>query len=319
MRRAQQGYVLIIVLAALALMAAVALRVAERVDRLRDQAQNAEQAFAQRKDAVEAWHAALYAVLISQSSPAGWGSLRGDGRLYVLSNGAQLRFQDERGRLSVNVLDRTPWLQVLQAQGENLQSADTLIDVLADYADLDSARRLNGAETDEYRAMNLPPPRNDWLLSTAELARMPQWRERAVLRHSLGPWLTTGLVTQINPNTAPLGLLKALYPGQAEEVWIRFDLLREALPFASKADLLSRTGLLFAEDRHSFYAGLRLSLSVWPAGAKQGLQYNLALLPAGQLAPWLVTSVQPVALPPSAQSPSHVTPLPLDFVFQPRS
>lgn len=318
MRPAQRGYVLVVVLAALALMAAVAMRVAGRVDSLRDQAIRAEQQFEQRKRAVETWHTALYAVLTAQPGPAGWDGLRGDGRAYQLPDGSQLRLQDERGLLSLNSVDRLQWLQVLGSLGEGLQGADALLDVLNDYTDTDGARRLNGAEAEEYAALNLPPPRNDWLLSTAELARMPIWRDRAALRGSLAPWLSTGLLTQVNPNTAPTDLLKALYPGQAPEHWTKFELQRETLPFTSNADLNLRTGLVFAEDRHSYYSGLRLSVSIWPSGARQGLQYNLALLPTGQLAPWLVSSVQPVALPSPDHPPHHATPLPLDLVFQPR-
>ena len=95
------------------------------------------------------------------------------------------------------------------AAGATPEQAAAYMDVLEDYVDADSLRRLNGAEASDYQLQSLPPPRNDWILSTQELARMPGWAQHPDTLQRMLPWLGVHRDKALNPNTAPLPLLMA--------------------------------------------------------------------------------------------------------------
>ncbi len=312
MRQSERGYVLILVMGALALLALVASRLAVQVQTLREQAATVQQEFDHERRALEAWHEVLYATMGSAPGPAGWGPLRGDGRRYRTSQGAIVEFLDERGLLSVNLVDRALWHRLLEPMVPDLMERDALLDVLQDYTDVDTARRLNGAEFAEYEALGLPAPRNDWMLSLKELERLPLWRDRWEAIAPLRPWLTTGFAPGLNLNTAPVPLLKRLLPGQTEDAWALFEMSRERQPFLSAQGVRAGSGIAVPDDGLTFYAGMRLQVRIWPAEGRQGLQYNLLLNPAGASAPWLVSAVEPIAgsAPPSLDR--DAIPLPLD-------
>jgi len=295
MRQRQRGYVLILVLGALALLSLVAASLAAQVDVLRTQAATVKEEFDRERQGLEAWHEALYALIVSPPSPAGWGAVRGDGRPYRTSNGATVEFYDERGFVSVNLIDRAIWHRLLEPFVPDLQGRDAMLDVLMDYTDVDESRRLNGAEASEYEALGLPPPRNDWMLSLIELDRLPGWRDRTEARTGIRPWLTTGFAPGINLNTAPVSLLKRLLPGQTAEAWELFSLHRERQPFISAQGVRAGSGIQVPDEGLAYYAGMRVQVRVRPSEERLGLQYNLMINPAGAFAPWLVSAVEPIS------------------------
>jgi len=298
-RSNQSGYVLIFVMAALALTAFVAARFALRIDALREQAL-AMQAHAEARRVVEGAKArALYWVTTRPIGLASLGfadeeALRLDGRLYQMNEGVLARFQDARGLLTLNAPQRGRIVAMLMGAGASFDQANSMFDVLLDYTDADSLRRLNGAEAPDYAAAGLPPPRNDWVLSTDETARMMHWAANPELRARVQPWLSLSRIEHFNPNTAPLELLRLLWPKATAEQWERFDLLRRQAPFANGSAALAATGIGFdvADESLLFHASNELRLQLWAPGLPMALEYNLMILPTGDFAPWLIQEVR---------------------------
>lgn len=315
-RRRQRGYVLVFVLAALALVALIAGRFAARIDALREQTSTLSANARARLAAGNAAAAALYWISTNEIGPAGFGAslqpaLRADDRPYALDIGGELRLQDLRGLYPLNALDREPFAGLLRALGVDSSATDTYIDVLLDYEDTDNLKRLNGAERADYALLGLVPPRNDWLLSVRELNRMPQWRDHPDLVAALEPLVSTSRAALFNPNTAPRPVLQAFLPQARSEQLELFETLRATTPFMSGADAQRATGLPLDRDDYIFHAGDQYRLTVWSSGMPQALQYNVLLLPGGRIAPWLISEVHPAVRPAPSDAPDRVTAFPL--------
>lgn len=326
-RRAQKGYVLLFVTVALTVVALVAARLAFRIDGLRQQALTM-QGYAQAS--LQAESAKARALYWLSTRPLGLASsgfldeqpLALDGRLYTTDEGVRVRLQDERGLLSVNVPDRDVLLNVLGAAGATLQEAASMVDVLDDYVDTDNLKRLNGAEAPDYRAAGLPEPRNDWVLSTDELARMMVWQGKVALRAQVQPWLGVRRDKFFNPNTAPLALMRAMWPKVTAEQWALFDAFRRRAPFGDAAAATASTGIPFLGDNLLFHASNAVRLQVWAPGLPQALEYNLLLLPTGATAPWLIHEVRQsnrLAAPADATTSTEKFPVPSQAVAPSRS
>jgi len=294
----QGGYVLIFVITALALVAFVATRFAMRIDALRAQAV-AMQSFAQARAVAESGRARMLYWLstrpigLASSGFADEEPLRLDGRTYEMGNGALIQLQDARGLLSLNEPHRERWLAALIGAGATLDQANAMIDTLLDYTDTDSLKRLNGAEAPDYSAAGLAPPRNDWVLSTDETARIAVWATSPQLRERLSPWLSITRNGLFNPNTAPLELLKTLWPKVSREQWDLFDRIRKVTPFVDAATALSVTGIPFpTDDSVHFHASNELRVRLWAQGLPTAVEYTLSIVPTGMYAPWLIQEVR---------------------------
>lgn len=317
-RRHQQGYVLVLVLSALAMLALIGGRFALRIDTLREQAGTLSAYARGRLEAGNGAAAALYWISTRPTGAAGFGpflkpSLWADGRPYLLDQGAEVRLQDLRGLYPLNLGQREPFAALLRLSGAEPDAIDTYIDVMLDYVDTDNLKRLNGAERAAYVPLGLPPPRNDWMLSVRELSRMPQWREHPDLVASLEPMVSTNRVGLFNPNTAPTRVLQALLPTARPAQIERFETLRRAEPFMSAQSAVTTTGLPFDSDEHLFHVGDQYRLTVWAPGMPRSLQYNVMLLPGGVVSPWLIAEVHsvPRLKPSKAQERGTVFPLAL--------
>ncbi len=302
LRQPERGYALILVMGALALLTLVASQFAQRIDGLMRQT-TALKAEAQGDIAAASAHAtALYTVLTQPNGPLGYGGLPGpvlpaDGRWIRLDGGAAVRLQDPRGLLSLNVIDREPLFRLLVAAGADPAQVPRLIDSLEDYTDVDSLRRLNGAELPQYLEAGIAGPRNDWMLSTRELCQIPAWREHEGLCEKIAPWVSTRRGVELNPNTAPLPVLRALLPqarpGQIE----RLAALRGVLGFQTTAQAEGASGLPLQALEPIFWLGNTLNLSVWAEGQPRATEYTLLFTPEGLRAPWLTTEMHRVARP----------------------
>ena len=316
--RRARGAVLVIVLVALALIAVVAARFAQRIDELRTQTASWRAHADQLLQAGNARTAALYIAATRPLGPAGIGpglvpDLWADGRTYALSDGGRVQLQDLRGLYPMNAPERTSLAALLRATGVGDSKADAMVDVLEDYIDTDHLKRLNGAERGEYSALGLPPPRNDWMLSLRELDRMPLWQDEPAARAMALRWGSLERRPVLNPNTAPLDLLATLLPGARPEQLALLQIRRSTVPFSNGEDAQRASGLPLADDRYVFHLGPELRITAWGEGAARAVQYNLRLLPAGRDAPWLITDVQPVPRAESRDSPDRAAPFPLAF------
>lgn len=314
--RRPRGFVLVFVLSALALIALIAGRFAWRVDALRSQALTMSTHAQAHLKASNAAAAALYWISTNSVGPGGFGaaiqpSLRADNRPYVLDLGGELRVQDSRGLYPLNAPERETFTRLMATFGIDAVTSDSFLDVLLDYQDTDSLKRLNGAEASEYAEQHLPPPSNDWLVSVRELQRMPLWRERPKLLSGFDRLGSTHRGAVFNPNSASRQLLEVLFPQARPEQLDLFETLRAAAPFQT-ADAAERaTGIAFAQERMVFYGGELYRITTWAAGLPQALQYNVQLLPGGGQAPWLINEVRPAAPFASSSKPDRATAFPL--------
>ncbi len=319
----QRGVVLIMVLAGLALITVVAASFARRIDDLRQQTMTLRDEAHQRLQAGNAITAALYFVATRQIGAAGFGpmldpELRADGRSYTLPDGGWVKVQDDRGLYPVNAPERLSLMQLLTAAEVPRQQADSMVDVLQDYLDTDSLKRLNGAEAQEYALLGLPPPRNDWMISLRELQGMPLWRDQT---KALAWVQLFGSVVRrplLNPNTAPLEVLRAFLPAASPAQLELLLSLRQRVPFLSGEAAQRITGLPVAGDNYAFHLGPDLRITSGGAGAVRGLQYNVILTPGGVDAPWLISSVQSVTRAEPRDAFDSATPFPLAFAPIPK-
>jgi type II secretory pathway component PulK len=308
------GYALLLVLGTLALMAFVIGQLALRVDELRSQS-GASQAQAEaRLRASQGFSLALHWVITQPGGPSGFGMgdarLAADGRPYRLDDGTRVAVQDQRGLLSLNWVDDAILPRLLLQWGATPAQRDTLIDVLKDYTDTDTLRRLNGAEAADYAERGLMPPANDWLVSVRELARMPVWRESASWVARLDRLASVRRSGDLNPNVMPLELLRVSLPLATPEQITLFDTLRRAGGFADAASARRATGLIFPEDTFVFHTSHEISIIVWAPGMSRALEYQVTLAPGGNLPPWLVREVRPVEIPLGFQDEQRLDPFP---------
>jgi hypothetical protein len=314
----QGGYVLILVLALIAVGSFVALRFAERNDALRRNALGLSQYVEAQQQAASVLAATRYWMATRALHPMGHAEgtrvLREDGRWYRHPNGAWMSVQDHRGLLSVNALSRETLLRLLVLEGLEAQAAQAWLDVLQDYQDVDSLRRLNGAERDEYRALGLPLPRNDWLISVRELEQLPLWRDQPAITKRVARWLHTAINNQFNINTAPQAVLKARFAGLSEAQLRRIDGLRQADLLRDARGASAATDLPLDEESDILVPGYTSRITIWAPGLPQALDYNLRLTPAGQDGPWTVREQQPAPRPAALDEPSRAALFPL---FQP--
>lgn len=320
--RRQRGYVLVLVLGSLALIAFIAANFAQRIDTLRRTAGSTRDHAQARVAAASAMAVAKYWLASHAAQPMGYGGADGmvlaDGRFYRLPNGALLAFQDLRGLLSVNIVDRPALTRLLLQQGAALESVDRHLDVLEDYTDLDSLKRLNGAERRDYDALGLPGPRNDFLRSLSELAGMPVWRDDGPLLERVKPMLSTARSAWVNPNTAPVAVLRAVFPQAAPAQIDRFVADRTLGQFDNPQGVTRNYGLQAGQDDILLFAGREVQVTVWAPGLPQAIQYNLVLLPAGGTGPWLVTEQHLRARPQLRDDATDTEPFPLALALAQR-
>jgi general secretion pathway protein K len=288
--RRQQGYVLVTVLVAIVLLALVAVRLDERIDGFRQASADWGRWVRDQGALASARDELLFGMVTHGLTPFGFGTapqlLRVDGRVYRMPSGVHVSVQDARGLLSVGAPDR---------------EVEPLLDKLADYADADSLRRLNGAEAAEYAAAGLPPPANEWPVSPFELRRVLGWHERPALWQHASDHFTVVRDGWINPNTAPRSVLEAL-PGATPEGVDRLLALRETLHFADAASLQASTGLRLPDDPVAFYPGQFYRLRLWRPGSPGAVEYTVMLTPGAPELPWLVMEVRQVMMPPPPPS-----------------
>jgi len=296
--RRQQGFALVMVLAALTLIALVAGRFASRVDSLRAQSLSLDEYANARIEAASALNLGIYWITTRHGGAGGYGlfpqpQVRADGRAYAVGQSAELRVQDVRGLYPLNAISRESLGRVLLQLEARPPLVDGLVDVLMDYQDTDNLKRLNGAEADDYRAMGMGAPRNDWLMTASELRNLPVWRDEPELTERLLRLGSTSRDAAINPNTVPKALMKALLPQARPEQLELFETLRRSAPFDTGSAVLAATGLNLKGDDYMFHVSDRQRLSVWAPGMPHALQYNLVLVPGGTVSPWLIIDAQP--------------------------
>lgn len=322
-RQGQRGYVLVMVLVALTVMAFVAQRFAQRNDELRRNALDFSQYAQARAATAGVLSATLYWNATRPLLQGGRGAfdnqLRHDGQRYVTADGTVVAVQDFRGLFAVNGMSRQLLRNLLVQDGVPLQRAQAMIDVLDDYIDSDNLKRLNGAERVDYQALGLLNPRNDWLLSLRELEVMPLWRDDPVQLARLTRWFSGDLGHPINPATAPLPVLRAVLP-TANPAQIELILaLRRSDQLRDGRVAQSLVGLPFDNDDYLFAPGNDSRITLWARGLPRALEYNVRLMPAGELGPWVITEQHSISRLSLTDEAPPALPFPLALNTRPQA
>jgi type II secretory pathway component PulK len=131
------------------------------------------------------------------------------------------RVTDEESRLNLNAATPDRVDRLLQALGVDKIERDTINDSLQDWRDANEEHRLNGAESDEYLQRLLPyRSKNAALDSITELLQVkgmtPAIFQGTAGKPGLAAYVTVKSPGQVNVNTAPCIVLKALGLGDAE-------------------------------------------------------------------------------------------------------
>lgn len=289
----QRGFILVLTLWVLVIVALAAGYFAERVVRATELAQQSSQNTHALLDMSSTQADILYR--LSTTSITEYGLGRGntlitlDNRPYQGIGNTIVRLQDNRGLLNLNTADDGRLQRLLGLLDIPPEQRGHLIDTLHDYTDSDTAHRLNGAEEDDYLALNLPPPSNTSLTTSWEVKHIIGWRDYPQLwqQGRLAELTTTSTAFGINPNTASAEVLTTL-PGISEQLAQLVITQRKLAPIINVGQFSQLTGL--PEQQFEALIGVipsnALRITQSASGLAWALQYNITLTPNNVEAPW---------------------------------
>jgi general secretion pathway protein K len=147
------------------------------------------------------------------------------------------RISDEDARLNVNRANTAVLDRLLTVLGLEKRLRDTIIDSLQDWRDPNELHRANGAESEDTY-LNRPVPyraKNAALDSVAELIQIkgvtPKLMDGEDGRPGLAAFVTVRGQSQVNVNTAPREVLKAL--GVSDAQFSRIEQTRRLGPYTT--------------------------------------------------------------------------------------
>ncbi|TKS52809.1 general secretion pathway protein GspK [Luteimonas yindakuii] len=230
------------------------------------------------------------------------GELSVDGSVYLGLGDTRFTIQDESGLFPLVFPSDQRLDALLFSQGVQRELIPRLRDTLLDYIDADDLRRLNGAESREYRQARQPEPLNRRLLLPVELDRVLGWDELPeAVRRRLPDLVTTYYGGAVNLNTSPPELLPIHLGGCPETCQLLAE-QRTRRPFANSVEVLSAVGTRLEGDPavdYRYMPAQELRLTVW-GGTGAALRMHVRLSPlADQSAPWAVLAAYPVPRPAS--------------------
>ena len=289
----QQGFVLILTLCILAAITIVAGYFGLRVQQSLQLAQM-RQTLNDKQIAINNTRAEiLFRLCTTHLSPYGLGVPNGeialDDRPYA-NEGTTVQLQDARGLIAINYIDDTQLYNFLGVMQVPVDQRHHLIDTLHDYIDADDLRHLEGAESAEYAAAGLPPPRNMPLVSPFELKSIIGWRDMPSLWQNPGvtEFVSVGAIAPINPNTAPWQVLAALpgvTPALAQAVVAR----RKLGPIdVALFEQLTGTNQSTFPPQAVAYPSDSVRITQRAIGMPWAIRYNLRLTPLSSISPWQI-------------------------------
>lgn len=318
--RAQRGFVLAATLWMMAILTIAAMYFAQRIANARSLAEQASLHSQALLDMQADRAELLYRLATTPLSLYGLGdapstAIALDDRVYAGTHAGELRLQDDRGLLNLNVIDDVRLDRLLNILGAPADGRAALIDALRDYIDSDDLKHLNGAEAGEYAAAGLPPPRNANLVTPYEARSIYGWSAIPSLWKNdvLARLTTTSGSWSLNPNTAPWQILATL-PGMTPEGAQAIIAARKVAPLTQATQIAALTGVAVSQD--PFAPGVvtfpadSVRITQQAHGMQWGWQYNVTLTPVSDFAPWRIDYFYRVALPSSDENPPVALPLP---------
>lgn len=219
--------------------------------------------------------------------------LRMDDRPYSGVGKGRFALQDEGGLLKISDLPRYPYF--LEYMGVPSSRVGPLISQYQDYTDVDSDKRLNGAEKEAYAQRGLPDPPNRALFTSWEAFNILDWGSTASLwrGHSFPRMTTTIDVGGLpNLNSAPAPVLKLVTGITDDELKLVLH-ERESRAFSDINEIYAIIGrqLSLMEMEISFWASSYYRLSVWYEGSNRmrEIHFKLALKDTKADTPWKVS------------------------------
>ncbi len=317
-RNQQGGFILVLTLWVLVVVAIAAGYFAERVTRATELATQSRQNSRALIDMASTRAEILYR--LSTTTLTEYGVGRGSTAIYLDDRPYQgegdtiVRIQDTRGLLNLNFVDDGRLNRFLGLLGIEAEQRSRLIDTLRDYTDSDNLTRLNGAEEADYRALNLPPPTNRELVTPWQAKRIIGWRDAPQLWENdrLFKLTTTSQSMGINPNTAPAEVLSTI-PGVTEDVATAVIAQRQIAPFTHEGQISQLVGAPLNLPMGMGVIAVpsdTMRITQTMPGVPWAAQYTIKLTPISPLAPWRTDFYSKIGIAGEGDKPTAVAALP---------
>ncbi len=301
----QQGYILIMTIAALALLALGGAYIGHQVSTALRLAIAEQTQAEEEKLARDTMARMIYLVATTKRSAIGLGSddvaLRMDGRWYSAPHGMAVSVKDGRGLVNLATAPRAVLERLLLSYGVPAERTGFLIDALDDYSDSDSLKRLNGAEAEEYARQKMPPPRNQPLLVPAELKRVLGWASEDKLwqEDSILEQTVISEHTGVNPATADWRtLMTSLGLSEMDArafITARADLNAAGISQLSRPFFGAFSGNdLLKLHQPVLYPSATVVITTTKPGSRRAWRLTMTLTPSEHSSPWRVTNFHTV-------------------------
>lgn len=321
----QQGYILALNIAVLALMFVGVSYMGQRIAAATHLAQTEKQ----RIDVeyrIESAKSKLMLILATvPRSRRGLGTdesaIALDGRYYRMEGNILVSLQDIRGLVALNGLslggqDRERMERLLGTYRVPPDKAAMLTDTLLDYRDPDDLKRLNGAEKAEYQEMGRSRQiRNGDLLGTNELGRIYGWADVAEIWSDDDPithHVSTQRQSSFNPNTADWRALVAM-SRIPEELARNLVASRRSGQTPDISSMVYGGGLgdpFGANGLVNLFPGKAVMITLRQENLNWGYRMLVTHTPELEASPWRIESVERVALEKPAEDANKIPELP---------
>lgn len=236
-------------------------------------------------------------------------SLQLDGSPYQVESHPDfiLSVYDGRGLVNLNGFSQPQVRRLLTLFQLSDQQRNSLVDALEDYIDRDDLTRISGAEAQDYKRFNRPPPANALLVTPQEAQSVLGWDQLKDLwqRDQNAPLLTTCSGQGFNPNTATRETLLANISGLLEEDVEKINERRVLKAFRNVRELGTISGVPLRDEPflYVFSPGncVIAELVHKPSGLRRRMSLTITNF-NGKLNPWQVDYV--LSLPPRNQESS---------------
>lgn len=310
----QQGFVLAAVLWALVVVTLGAAFFADRVSTAVEEARTRQDWAGAQVQFANSRAEILFRLSTTHLTRRGLGDASPiylDETPYRMPAGDIVRLQDELGLLNLNAPHRGILSRLLALRGVPAELHDSMLDTLSDFTDSDDLRRLNGAESADYRARGLPPPPNERLFAAEQVRGIIAWRDRPEL------WSTPGFLrfftvqdfAAFNPNTAPAELIAAL-PGVSREGADAVVARRRLSPLSNPIDIPGLLRGALEEDFFAFFPSGSVRISQQAAAVPWSVQTSVTLTPRSEVAPWRIDSETRMTLSSVTENDAQISALP---------
>jgi hypothetical protein len=217
--------------------------------------------------------------------------LKLDGRPTMLS-GARVELQDWNGLISVRIA-RPDLINAMALAEAPAPATFSFAGSLQDFGDINTDRRMLGAEAAEYAERSRPPPANRWPQTPYEAFDALGWD--ALQATDIADYLGIGLGVGLNINTAPAQVLMRMDPFN-DDLARKIIAGREAFAIEGSRQLAELTDGLTDKDPFAFnyLAAAHVRVRVGGANAPPALEASILASSGDSLPLWLLDYQMPI-------------------------